>query len=108
MTILGILRAVFVIDNVPFHKCTIIKQTIESAGHYVLYLLPYSFFLDLFENFFSKWKQIILSLRSENEQQLFNNIENAAILISAEDRRNYYRHMLGFLQRCIREEEIID
>ncbi|KAF7694673.1 hypothetical protein CDIK_2045 [Cucumispora dikerogammari] len=66
MSILDILGAVFVMDNVPFHKCTIIKQTIESARHHVLYLLPYSPFLNLIENLFFKWKQNIRSLKSEN------------------------------------------
>ncbi|KAF7693703.1 hypothetical protein CDIK_2164 [Cucumispora dikerogammari] len=52
MTTLSILKAVFVMNNVPFYKCTPIKQTIGSADHYVIYLLFYSPFLNLIRIYF--------------------------------------------------------
>ena len=108
MTTSNISEAVFVMDNVPFHKCSIISEIITAAGHRVMYLPPYSPFLNPIENMFSKWKQHVRSLRAQNEAQLLLNIENAANTISEDDCKNCYRHMLSFLPRCIRKESIID
>ncbi|KAI5152748.1 hypothetical protein ENBRE01_2974, partial [Enteropsectra breve] len=44
----------------------------------------------------------------ENEEQLMSNIENASLLILEVHCGNYFRHMLGFLERCIRKEPIFD
>lgn len=108
LTILNIKDAVFIMDNVPFHKCNVIGNELLSSGHNIIYLPPYSPFLNPIENMFSKWKQLIRNLRSENEEQLFNNIENSSTFISSQDCQNYFRHMLSFLPRCIRKEPIID
>ena len=61
----------FVIDNVPFHKSTSIRQVIENRGNRLLLLPPYSPFLNPIENMFSKWKPHIRQARPENEAVLF-------------------------------------
>uniref|UniRef100_A0A914VGZ7 Tc1-like transposase DDE domain-containing protein n=1 Tax=Plectus sambesii TaxID=2011161 RepID=A0A914VGZ7_9BILA len=46
----GVTNAVLVMDNVPFHKGERVRALIESHGHRVLYLPPYSLFLNPIEN----------------------------------------------------------
>ncbi|OMJ16922.1 hypothetical protein AYI70_g6294, partial [Smittium culicis] len=41
-------------DNVAFHKTELVKTFIENSGFKLLYLPPYSPFLNLIENLFSK------------------------------------------------------
>ncbi|KAG0426065.1 hypothetical protein DMUE_5992, partial [Dictyocoela muelleri] len=93
MSTLNISGAIFVMDNVPFHKNNAIKEEIEISGHRILFLPPYSPFLNPIENLFSKWKQFIRCSRPEGEDQLFENIENGSSLISSDDCKNYFRHM---------------
>jgi len=66
---LNIKNAVFIMDNVRFHRSDSICNFILNKGHQVLYLPPYSPFLNPIENMFAKWKQIIRSERFNNELQ---------------------------------------
>ncbi|KAI5151513.1 hypothetical protein ENBRE01_2188 [Enteropsectra breve] len=50
----GISNAIIIMDNVPFHRSTVISTAIEAAGYRALYLPPYSPFLNPIENMFSK------------------------------------------------------
>jgi len=99
---------VIVMDNVPFHKSISIRQSIENRGNRVLLLPPYSPFLNPIENLFSKWKQHIRQSRPDNESQLYELINNGATLISECDCASYYRHMMGFISKCLNKLPIID
>ena len=69
-------KSAIIMDNVPFHKNLEIKNMIEAKGHMLLFLPPYSPFLNPIENMFSKWKQVIKSKRADNEASLFELINN--------------------------------
>lgn len=97
-----------IMDNVPFHKHHGIKEMIENEGHIVVYLPPYSPFLNPIENMFAKWKQSIRRERPENETRLFELIENIKLTISEDDCSGFYRNMLGFLPKCLKRETIIE
>ena len=99
--------SVIVMDNVPFHRSAQVSQIIEDKGHVVLYLPAYSPFLNPIENMFAKWKNSIRSSRPINEE-LFNLINAVDDLTSPVDCGGYYRHMLGFISKCINKEPIID
>lgn len=100
--------AVFIMDNVAFHKTHVIIEAINNAGHRVIFLPPYSPFLNPLENMFSKWKQLIQNVRVTNENDLFNAIEDVSQMISMLDCNGYYRHMLSFIPRCLKKEEIVE
>ncbi|KAG0425482.1 hypothetical protein DMUE_6027, partial [Dictyocoela muelleri] len=55
----GINNAILIMDNVPFHKSLMIRNLISRSGHRIIYLPPYSPFLNPIENLFSQWKDII-------------------------------------------------
>jgi transposase len=57
----------FVLDNVPFHRMTVINELIESHGHRVLFLPPYSPQLNPIEEVFSKWKGIVKDSNSDSQ-----------------------------------------
>ena len=104
----GIQNAVFVVDNVPFHKSQFASTLLQESGHRLLFLPPYSPFLNPIENLFSKWKSWVKSRRPENELELMQFIEDGSNSVSADDCNGYYRHMLGLIARCINREHIHD
>ncbi|KAG0439339.1 hypothetical protein DMUE_2498 [Dictyocoela muelleri] len=111
MTILtkkNITNAVFIMDNVPFHKSEIIKNLINNSGHRYLYLPAYSSFLNPIENLFSQWKDIVRRANINNEEDLFLKINDAISYLSVNYYGNYYKNMLKFLPRCLNNEEIMD
>lgn len=104
----GIQKAVIIMDNVPFHKVQSVKEIIQTHGHSLLFLPPYSPFLNPIENLFSKWKQTVSTRRPSNEEELLSIIDDAANFISESDCEGFYRNMLGFISRCILKETIIE
>jgi transposase len=101
-------NAIFVMDNLSVHKTQAVRQSFTEHGHQTLYLPPYSPFLNPIENMFSKWKTEVRARRPSNESELLTFIENGRDLITGADCEAYYRHMMGFLRRCLNREEIIN
>ena len=75
-------------------------------GHVLLYLPPYSSFLNPIENMFSKCKNTFRKERVENEEKLIEIINNIERIVAAEDCAAYYRHMLSYLPTCIARKVI--
>ncbi|KAF7676602.1 hypothetical protein CDIK_4510 [Cucumispora dikerogammari] len=88
---------VFVLYNVPFHHSVEIATLIENGGHILLFLSPYSLFLNPIKNLFSKSKQYVKQERVNNQKELFAANERSFRVISPINCNRYYRHMLGFL-----------
>ncbi|KAI5151009.1 hypothetical protein ENBRE01_1836 [Enteropsectra breve] len=93
----GMYSGVFVMDNALIHKIEAIGTYAQEHGFDIVFLLPYSPFLNPIENLFSMWKQAVRSANSETEEELMANIITAASYISTEDRNNYYRHMFAYI-----------
>lgn len=98
--------AIFIMDNVPFHKSEVVKEAITRNGWRFLYLPPYSPFLNPIENMFSKWKQSVRRNSPANENDLRNMINNGSNLITTQDCSGYYRNMFRYIRRSINCEEI--
>ena len=104
----GIDQATLIMDNVPFHKTATIRGHVENNGHRIVFLPPYSPFLNPIENVFSKWKEEVRRGAPENEQQLLQLIHNASSSITQNDCAAYCRHVFNFIPQCMRSESIID
>ena len=104
----NVTSAVLVMDNVPFHKGEQVRALVESHGHRVLYLPPYSPFLNPIENMFSKWKEYVRRERPENEPHLLDLIDSGAGLVTGDDCSAFFRHMMGFITRCLSRQVIVD
>jgi transposase len=105
---IGKRECVFILDNVAFHRSSQVREFIEGAQHTIMFLPPYSPFLNPIENCFSKWKRFVRTSNSHNEAELITSIERGFGTISGEDCAGFYRHMIGFLPRCLGRENIVD
>lgn len=101
-------NSAIVLDNVAFHKNKQIHDIVKSKGHTLLFLPPYSPFLNPIENMFSKWKQSIRIENPNNESELFDLIENVNNLISSQDCAGFYRNMHKFLPKCLKRLAITE
>jgi len=94
-------------DNIPFHKHHMIKAKFEQSNHVLLFLPPFSSFLNPIENMFAKWKLMIRKSKPTFEQHLFKLIQSCSREISTENCYGYFRKVFTFLPKCLNNEEII-
>ena len=87
-----------VMDNVSFHKCNLVKEKFIETGHEVLYLPPYSLFLNPMENLFSKWKDFVKRSNCMSELELMCSMEEGLNLITNEDCEGWYRNMKRYIR----------
>lgn len=104
----GFRETVIIMDNVPFHKHKLVRSTFDESNHTLLFLPPYSPFLNPIENMFAKWKQLIRVGRPSNETELFSLIETSCSKISADDCNGFFRNVFTFLPKCLNKIPIID
>jgi transposase len=102
------MSAIFIFDNVSFHKAEVVRELICREGYALDYLPPYSPFLNPIENMFSEWKESVKRSNPRDENTLINNIATGAGLISQSDCIGFYRHMISYIPRCINNEVIED
>ena len=98
----------FIMDNVRFHKNALIRSCIENKGFKLLYLPPYSPFLNPIENAFLKWKQSIIQSKPENENDLISLLSRVNDLITPEDCAGFYRNMMRYISQSILKIPISD
>lgn len=68
----NVLRGVLVLDNVRFHHCQSVAESVVDSGFQLLFLPPYSPFLNPIENSFSKWKFNVLGMNPVTENELID------------------------------------
>jgi hypothetical protein len=95
-------------DNVPFHHCPSIQSIIQAAGHTLLFLPPYSPFLNPIENLFAQWKNIVRTAKPNTMAELNTAITAGFNMIDSSSCANYFRHMESYISRCLRGEAITD
>lgn len=103
-----IINPILILDNVRFHKVLAIRNKCEENGVRILFLPPYSPFLNPIENMFAQWKEYTRQGNVENEDQLFCTINSSLEKISGEHCRNYYTRMMSFIAKCLQKETILD
>jgi transposase len=104
----GITNAILVLDNVSFHKSQVIRAKIEESTHTLIFLPPYSPFLNPIENMFSQWKENVRNRRPSNKEELLSLIDSSFLNVSGDHCRDYYENMVEYLQRCLNKEVIMD
>lgn len=103
---IGIRSAVFIMDNVRFHKTESVMNAINDLTTQAMYLPPYSPFLNPIENMFSKWKEITKRSNPQNEEELLNTIASGSNLVTSSECQGYFRHMCSYIPRCLNNEQI--
>jgi transposase len=78
---------IVIMDNLPSHKVTGIREAIENAKAKLLYLPPYSPDLNPIEQLFSKLKTLLRSAAARTVTALWNAITNALNAFSPQEMR---------------------
>ena len=100
-------ECVFIMDNASIHKTKEIKAMVEKTSHELLYLPPYSPFLNPIENCFSKWKNYVKRSRVKSEKMLYKKIKEGFNSINPADCDGYWKNMLVYLEKCKKKEKIV-
>jgi transposase len=79
-----------IMDNLPAHKVKGVREAIEAAGAYLIYLPPYSPDLNPIEKAFSKLKAILRKAAARTLEELWAAIASALDVFSPEECRNYF------------------
>ncbi|XP_045065209.1 uncharacterized protein LOC123482242 [Coregonus clupeaformis] len=101
------MRYIVVWDNVSFHRAALVQNWFHDHPDFeVLYLPPYSPFLNPIEEFFSAWRWKVYDLRPYDRLPLIQAMEQACDLIEAASVQGWIRHTRRFFQRCLANEDI--
>ncbi len=84
--------ACVVMDNLPAHKATEVREAIESVGARVVFLSPYSPDFNPIENCWSKLKQYLRSVESRTYEELDRAISFAIDLVTDKDIIGWFTH----------------
>ena len=80
---------VVVMDNLPAHKVTGVREAIQAAGASVLYLPPYSPDLNPIEQFFAKLKALLRKAAARTRDELWDTIGTLLDAFAPSEFRNY-------------------
>lgn len=81
---------VVIMDNLPAHKVSGVRQAIESAGARLVYLPPYSPDFNPIERAFSKLKAILRKAAARTVEGLWNAIAEALNAFTPDECYNYF------------------
>lgn len=81
---------VVIMDNLPAHKVSGVRQAIEAAGAVLLYLPPYSPDFNPIEMAFSKLKALLRKAAARSIAELWNVIADASNAFKPAECQNYF------------------
>ena len=85
-------RDIVVMDNLPSHKVSGIRETIEAQGALLLYLPPYSPDLNPIEQVFAKFKAALRKAAARTVTKLWDEIAKTLQTFSATECTAYFKH----------------
>uniref|UniRef100_UPI00358E5982 uncharacterized protein n=1 Tax=Myxine glutinosa TaxID=7769 RepID=UPI00358E5982 len=101
------MQYIVVWDNVSFHRSALVQNWFQHHPQFtVLYLPPYSPFLNPIEEFFSAWRWRVYDLRPQAQVPLIQAMEEACDQIDAAAVQGWIRHSRRFFPRCLANEDI--
>jgi transposase len=81
---------IVVMDNLPSHKVSGVREAIEAAGAALWYLPPYSPDLNPIEKAWSKVKSVLRSITPTTTRQLYRAVGHALRRITRRECQNYF------------------
>ncbi len=100
-------RFVIIWDNVSFHRAHQVQNWFVTHPHFsVVYLPPYSPFLNPIEDSFSTWRWKVYDRHPYVNMTLLQAIEEACGDIDAASIQGWIRHSRRFFPRCLARENI--
>ncbi|KAK0153557.1 hypothetical protein N1851_004664 [Merluccius polli] len=109
LTIINNMQIQYVViwDNVSFHRSGLVQNYFTQHPHFtVLFLPPYSPFLNPIEEFFSAWRWKVYDLHPLARVALIQAMEEACDQIEATAIQGWIRHARRFFPRCLANEDI--
>ena len=101
------MQYIVVWDNVSFHRSALVQNWFQQHPHFtVLYLPPYSPFLNPIEEFFSAWRWKVYDLRLQAEVPLIQAMEEACDQMEVVAMQGWIRHSRRFFPRCLANDNI--
>ncbi len=82
---------VVIMDNLPAHKVSGIKELIEAKGAKLIYLPPYSPDLNPIEKCWSKIKTCLRKAKARTRTELEKALQEALLLITKEDAIGWFK-----------------
>jgi transposase len=82
---------VVILDNLPAHKGSRVREAIEAAGASLLYLPPYSPDFNPIENAFAKLKALLRKAAERTVEGLWTTIGRLIDLFAPQECANYFR-----------------
>ena len=101
-----IIGAHLIMDNVPFHHTHDVRNLVIAHGHNIVFLPPYSPFMNPIEELFHQWKSCVRRRAPLNEEQLYAAVSTSSEDITQDNCRNYFQHMESYLVKCLSREVI--
>ncbi len=83
---------IVIMDNLPAHKVSGVRETIESVGAFLLYLPPYSPDLNPIELAFSKLKALLRKAAARSVEELWRVIAKALDNFTPNECLNFFSH----------------
>ena len=96
-----------VMDNAAIHKTQEVQEAVSKQGFEIMYLPPYSPFLNPIEEFWSKLKAGVKRNLLTTDDTLLPRIIDSANQVTAQDCQGWIRHSLSFVPRCINGEKML-
>ncbi|XP_062413404.1 uncharacterized protein LOC134104102 [Pungitius pungitius] len=101
------MQYIVVWDNVSFHRSALVQNWFQQHPQFtVLYLPPYSPFLNPIEEFFSAWRWKVYDLRLQAEVPLIQAMEDACDQMEVAAMQGWIRHSRRFFPRCLANDNI--
>lgn len=98
---------VIVWDNVNFHRGPLIRAWFTTHPRMVMvFLPPYSPFLNPIEEYFSAWRWRVYEHRAQDQRSLLHAMDAECEDITGDQCRGWLRHARRFFPRCIARENI--
>lgn len=104
----GIETPVFILDNARIHHYKGLAEKIEELNIKLIYLPPYSPFLNPIENIFSVWKNTVNRGEPKNEIELRRLIFDGFNNITSSHCESFFTKMVSYLNRCNSREIIYE
>lgn len=102
----GISKALLIMDNVRFHKTEYIMDLVAETSHSILFLPPYSPFLNPIEELFNQWKIMVRNKKPTTKNELIEAIQACPSDITQNQCQNYCNHAESYFLRCLNNENI--
>ena len=88
----GVPNSLIIMDNVKFHKTEVVTDKINNSRHKLLFLPPYSPFLNTIEELFNQIKCIVRNKDPKSKDELYNAIMDSPNEISPQQYPNFFNH----------------